>query len=330
MITDKIQLAGLASYFKDPNSPGSVNLTGPVSVRTLPLSKNKQVEINGLQLLIEGNDLSPLFQFQSTAPLFSISVVKEMFAGLFADPFRHRVYNIAGYLDFNEGSLQNGSVMEVDGIPTIVSSGKDECKWISRVYVLPDPVNLDSVAWELATSKLSLADSFTYKIDIECKDSGGNVLGVISSGANFINADIPRFKTQVVNNVNSFQIIFRALVNQDSYITERQLPALNEKMGRPLLRAINILELLNSSVYDIYSLTELQNNCRDFKIFETSAPVVPRITATLDISAVLVKSEREDIPNLQYEFIELNLKTNNFTRFEAKPFSSILIKSNLF
>src|SRR5688572_24002873 len=167
MITDRIQITGIGAYLQDPANPGNINLApvAPVVIRTQPLNKGRQLEISGLQLLIDGDDLAPFFRFQfdgsnDPAPLLQLHIMKEMFAGLFADPFRHKVHNVAGYLDFNEGTLTNGRVLDIDGVPTIVSIGKDECKWVSREYFLPDPVTIDAVAWELATSKLTPANSF--------------------------------------------------------------------------------------------------------------------------------------------------------------------------
>ncbi len=352
MIIDRIQLAGRDAYFQAPNNPGTVNLAPaaqlavPVTVRTAPLKKGQQVEISGLQLLIEGDDLRPMFQFQldangKPAPLFRISVMKEMFSGLFADPFRHRVYNVAGALDFNEGTLSNGRILEVEGIPTICSVGKEECKWVSRIYVLAEPISIDSVAWELASSKLTAPDSFSYRIDVDCFDASNNPVGTISTGANLIKADKPRFVEQQLDGVASFQVTFRAIVNQDSFVTERHLPTFNEKTGRPLLRAINVLEMLDNSVgsarcvYDIHSLTELKSLCSDFQLFEAPGPEIKRLTSTLNLIAVLVNSPNQVITNndiyhanSRFEFVELELMQDVFTRFDAKRNGEILVRTN--
>lgn len=94
MIIDNIQLAGLDAYFYDPNNLGQINLAGQVTSRTKRLDKGKQLEISAIELLIESDsDLTDLFNFQSN-PLFSITVMKEMFPALFADSFRHRVQRL--------------------------------------------------------------------------------------------------------------------------------------------------------------------------------------------------------------------------------------------
>jgi hypothetical protein len=342
MITDRIPLAGLDAYFRDP-ATGKVNLGGITpTIRTAPLNKGKQVEISGIQILIEHKDLQPLLAYPSdnaglpiNAPLFKISVMKEMFPGLFADPFSHRVHNIAGYLDFNDGTLTNGRVMEVDGIPTICSTGKEECVWVSREYVMPDPISIDAIAWELATAKLTPPDSFHYKIEIAL--NGIAAIITIDNAGQMLKADAKRAIEGLTNvNINSFQITFTAKVFEDSYLKERHLPAINENIGRPLLRAINILEPVKS-VYEINSLLELQNLCSDFHLFENPGAAIPRLTAILNLNAVLVNSEYAIIPidnqgnkliydaTARYEFVELNIFTNQFTRLEGRRIEDELI-----
>lgn len=327
MIIDRIRLSGLQAYFRDPSNPGSTNLAAatPAVVRTTPLKKGVQLEISGIQLLIESNDLNSLFHRQAS-PLFRLSVIKEIFAGLFADPFMHRVHNVAGWLDFNQGTLENGRVIEIDGVPTICSVGKDECIWTSRDYHLPYPVNIDSVAWELASAKLTHPESFFYKIDIDCLNAAGNVFDSIGTGSNFVKADIPRFKEKTVSGVSAFRITFRAKVIQDSFVTERQLPSYNEKIGRPLLRAVNILELLSSSEFDIHSLVELKNLSGNVLMSDSPGPEITRISAELFVNAVLVNSPNEDSSANNYEFIELKLLTDKFDVFEAKLIGEELIQ----
>jgi hypothetical protein len=326
MITDRIQLAGRDSYFQDPANPGRIDLGGIApKIRTDPLNKGKQLEISGIQLLIDHDNLRTLMKFQS--PLFKISVMKEMFVGLFADPYSHRVHNIAGFLDFNEGTLTNGRVMEIDGIPTIVSSNKDKCVWVSKEYEMPDPISIDAVAWELATSKPKLTppDSFHYKIKITSKDENGAGLPSIDiDNGGMLKADAKRAIDSLNNaNIKSFQITFTAKVFEDSYLTERHLPSINEKIGRPLLRAINILEPIQS-IYEIHSIVELQNLCSDFHLFERSQAAIRQLTATLHLGATLVNSPNQKIVNniyddlSQFEYVELKLFANQFTRFEAK------------
>lgn len=333
MITDRIQLAGLDSYFQHPSQPGRVDVGGLlVTMRTKPLQKGIQHRVSGIDLLIEASNLKRFLSFQLDnqnlpAPLFSVSVIKEMFPGLFSDPFRHRVHNIAGFVDFNEGKLTNGKVMEVDGVPTIVSTGKDLCVWKSREYELPQPISIDAIAWEFATSRKTNADAFHYKILITSKDITGNQLPPIdiSNGGQFLKADSGRAVNGLMHSkIKNFQIEFTARVYEDAFLMERHLPGINEKMGRPLLRAINILEPVNS-VFDIHSLTELKAVCSDFHLLENPGPSVKGLVATIDLGLVLVYSVNQTIapagiydPASNYEHIEVKILTKKFDRFEAK------------
>jgi len=331
MISDIKTLAGMDSYFK--NQDDTINL-GVLSAdsrgiyrsiaMTSALEKDKQLNISGIQLLIEDEDLNQFmnFQFNGTgepSPLFRISVMKEMFPGLFADPFSHRVHNIAGFLDFNEGTLTNGKVMEIDGVPTIVSTSKEECIWTSKVYEFPNPIEIDAIAWELATSKLTPPDSFHYHIKIDVLDDSGVSINEIEIGnaSNMLKADERRARKNMHHeNVSSFQITFTAKVFEDSYIEESHLPAtFTEKLGRPLLRAINILEPVQST-YEIYSLTELKGLCSDFHLFESPGPEIKKLMATIDINAVFVHSSNQ-APS-DYEHIKIKVLYDRFTNFEAR------------
>ena len=347
MITDRIQLAGLDAYFRDP-ATRKINLGGNTpTIRTPPLNKGKQVEISGIQLLIEHQDLQPLFAFPHDANdnpltpppppgLFKISVMKEMFPGLFADPFSHRVHNIAGHLDFDEGTLTNGRVIEVEGIPTICSTGREECVWISREYVMPDPIAVDAIAWEFFTAKKdSPPDSFHYKIKILCKDVNGAALPDINidNGGQMLKSVASRAKDSLMfPNIKSFQIVFTAKVFLDSNFKGRTIPLPNGQIGRPLLIALNILEPVQS-MYEFNSLIELQNHCSDFHLFENPGAAIPRLTAILDCNATLVHSPNQVIVNgniydaaSRFEHVELKLNPNQFTRFEAKRNSDLLLR----
>lgn len=342
MITDRIPLAGLDSYFRDP-ATRDVNLAvSAPAVRTEPLGRGRQLEVSGIHLLIEHEDLRPLMRFQfdgqsppRPAPLFKISVVKEMFPGLFADPYGHRVHNVAGFLDFNDGTLANGRVLEVDGIPTIVSVGRGDCTWVSREYVMPEPISVAAVAWELATSKLAPPDSFHYAITIECRGEGGAALPPIAVGnaGQMLKAAAPRAAAGLDGaSIKSFRVSFTARVYEDSYLTERHGPVLGENLGRPLLRAVNILEPVKS-VFEVHSLAELQNLCSEFRLLDTHGPEITGLTATLDLSAVLVNSanqfiQPDNVPSNPaydiydaasvYEFIELKPRADTFRTFEAR------------
>lgn len=326
MISDIKELAGIESYFQ---KEGRINLGAnvPTICKSRKPLKNRQFNISGIQLLIEHEDLNNLMNFQfddsnKPSPIFRISVMKEMFPGLFADPFSHRVHNIAGFLDFNKGTLTNGKVMEIDGVPTIVSTGKEECIWVSKKYELPNFIEIDGIAWELATSKLTPPDSFHYHIKISTWNHWGVLSELeIGTSSNMLRADTKRTLDDLDysaarSHIKSFQITFTAKVFEDSYMQERHLPlTFSEKMGRPLLRAINILEPVQST-YEIYSLMELKNVCTDFHLFETPGPQIKRLMATIDLSAVLVHSVNQD--DEKYEFLELSVLYDGFTNVEAR------------
>ncbi|MBL0316155.1 MAG: hypothetical protein IPP69_10390 [Flavobacteriales bacterium] len=340
MITDTIQQAGIESYFKDTDS-GKINLGGlTATLRTQALNEGKQVEVSGIHLLIEHQDLQTLLPYPSDDngmplhnPIFKIAAMKEMFPGLFADPFSHRVHNIAGYLDFNEGALTNGRVMEIDGIPTICSIGRDTCVWTSKEYVLPEPISIDAFAWELATSKQTPPDSFHYKIEIALNAGASTI--VIDNAGQMIKADAKRARDGYTErNVISFQITFTAKVFEDSYLQERHLPALMENIGRPLLRAINILEPIKS-IYEINSLMELQDLCSSYQLFENSDGPIKRLAAYLDLNTTLVNSPNQNVvngdiydPQSVFEHVEIKLMGNEFTKFEARRIEVVSMRIN--
>ena len=248
MIIDRIQLAGLEAYFQVPGQPGSINLGGPdpKTARTAPLGKGKQRGITAIHLLLEGDDLLPLFNRQQT-PLLRVSVMKEMFPGLFADPYKHRVHNIAGFGDFNRGTLESCRAMDIDGIPTLVSIGTSVCKWKSMIYPMPDPVSFDAASWELATSRLTPADSFTYSLRLNYWAPNQALTAAPQQTilANNLDPTVARKKQPLdLNGIGSYQIEFDADVKNDSYVYEKHTPIVSESMGRPLLRATNLLEPL--------------------------------------------------------------------------------------
>jgi hypothetical protein len=334
MIIDQSRGAGLPAYFRNPNAPFDVNLgpLAPVPVRTPPLARGRQWDVSGIRLLIEHDDLSPYFQFRlrvtggqltPITPMLRVTVMKEMFPGLFADPFRHRVHNIAGYMDFNEGQLENGGVIDVEGIPTIVSLGTGLCRWTSREYTLPEPIDVASVAWELATSRLAPADGLRYSLHMDVWDNAG--AGPVSVPL-AVDRDqaAGRFAESVSRaGVKRLQIRFEAHVTHESTLAERHTPILLESMGTPLLRAVNILQPI-ASIYDLFSLTELQAESSDFRLNEAPGPTVVRCLAHLDVPAVIVHSPYQHIENgnaydpaTRYEFIELAVN-RSFARVEAR------------
>lgn len=336
MIIDRIQLSGLDAYFQDPNNPGQVNLGGqnPLTARTRPLGKGKQLEISAIELLIESsNDLLDLFNFQSS-PLFSITVMKEMFPALFADPFNHRTHTIAGFEDFKRGTFENARAMDIDGVPTIVSIGTDSSSWISPLYEIPEPINLNHAAWELAASRKTLPENFTYNLKLSVFDANQTFIQAVNFANHFdpsVNNFDPTHPRKVENlnlqGVSFYQVEFIADVKKDASIYEKHTTLVGESIGTPLLRAINLLEHVES-IYKIYSLQELLSLSSDYHLFEFQGQPLTKMLATLDLSATLVWSENEDLQSGIYEFLEIAVNSDLFSNVEAKLVSEILAKPN--
>jgi hypothetical protein len=340
MIIDKIQLAGPETYFKDPANPGQINLAGQVTSRTKPLGKGEQLEISAIEMLIEADgDLRDLLNFQSS-PLLSITVMKEMFPALFAEPFRHRVHNISGFEDFKRGALQNAKVMDIDGVPTIVSIGTGICKWTSPLYPVPAPVTLNHASWELAASRKTPPENFKYSLKLSTFDVGQNLIQTLYL-TNFLNpaqpGDLdPTKRRNAINfdlrNVRFYQIEFSADVRRDTSLYEKHSTVIGESIGTPLLRAVNLLEAVDS-IYDVYSLQELLSRSSDYHLFEFQGQPIKKMLVSLDLSATLVHSEYQTIansdpndPNSLYEFVEISVLTDKFSNIEARVIGETLVR----
>jgi hypothetical protein len=358
MIIDKVQLAGSNAYFQDPRNPGTINLAANPNVtsRTEPLRKGKQLEISGIELLIESEkvDLTDLFGFQST-PLFSITVMKEMFPTLFAEPFGHRVHNISGFEDFKRGTLENGKVMDIDGIPTIISTGTGICKWISPLYPMPEPIPLDHASWELAASRKTSASNFRYRLELHKCDANRNRLQTVyltnpADPTEPVDPDRPnsldlnptqprKVEKFDLHDVGFYEVEFTADVRRDAAIYEKHTALIGESIGTPLLRAVNLLEPVRS-IYNVYSLQELLSLSSEYHLFEFYGQPLNKMLVTLDLSATLVHSDYEKYkdagdpsdpntyndPTSFYEFVEIKVITDQFSNLEAKLVGEVLMK----
>jgi hypothetical protein len=324
MIIDRIRVSGIRSYLEDPNNAGSVNLAaGPIAARTVALEKGQQWEIAGLHFVMEASDLSPLFDRpQAAPPLFSITIQKEMFPGLFADPYRHRVHNIAGFEDFKRGAFENCTPLEVDGIPTLVSIGTGDCRWVSRLYETAVPVSFDHASWELAVSRKAPSRSFTYTILLRWWTTGQPTSSpptvtplVSTAGPKTSRVDHP----SGIDDVAAFQIEFTAKVQHDARLYEKHTAVLRESLGLPLLRAVNLLEPVPCS-NDFHTLDELLARCSEYHLFEGVGGPVKKLWASLDLSAALVNSPNQNAGpgNDDYEFVEISTPTSQFVRFQAR------------
>jgi hypothetical protein len=340
MIIDRSRLAGLDAYFRRSTGGASVNLGGPspAASRTRALGDGMQLEVRGLRLTIVAGDLVALLARTDVAtvtsePLFRVTVVKEIFPGLLSDPYRHRVHTIAGFEDFTRGAATNCRPMEVDGIATLVSTGTDEAVWTSPLFRMPSPVTFDAAAWDLATTRLTPSDGFTYTIELAVwTDATATDGPPAATAALATNATPPagRFVTdlgaQLVDAntgdalaVEAYRLTFRATVRHDAYLAERHHPVLAESLGRPLLRAVHLLEPIEC-VYDVYSIGELLRHASEYYLPEVADGVVTHLTAMLDLPATLVGTESHD------ELIEIDVRYDGFDTFEALLDADVLVR----
>jgi hypothetical protein len=345
MIIDRTQLAGLDAYLRD--NAGKVNLAGQTA-RTAPLGRGKQLEISAIELLIESDsDLLDLFNLNLSRqsnppvlePLFSITVMKEMFPALFANPFAHRVHTIAGFDDFKRGTLENGRVLDVDGIPTIVSVGTGICKWTSPLYPMPEAIRLDHASWELAASRKTPAENFEYELYLDAFDASQQLLLTVRLTAITIQPTSPsqleqhstnptaprKCENLDLKNASFYQLRFSAVVKRDASVYEKHTMLVGESIGTPLLRAINLLEPVES-IYNIYSLQELLSRSSEYHLFEFQGQPLKKMLVTLDLTATLVHSDNENLQGDKYEFIEITVRNDLFSNVEGKLVGEILLR----
>jgi len=323
MIIDRIQLAGKEAYFQD--GAGGLNIAGQTA-RTADLGKGKQLEVSAIELLIDSdNDLTDLFNYQSN-PLISITVMKEMFPALFDDPFRHRVHTIAGFDDFNNGKFENCKAMDVEGIPTVVSLGTDTCLWTSPRYKMPESTKIDHAGWELAASRKTPKENFVYTITLNAFDGGGSPI-TSTEIATALDPTAPRlFENLSLDNVRAYELKFKAEVKRDAALYEKHTTLIGESIGTPLLRAINLLEPIET-IYKFHSLQELLSRSSEYHLFEFQGQPISKMIATLDLSATLVCSEQQNVSANRFEFIEIMVADGIFSNVEARLAGAELIRS---
>ncbi|MCX6251738.1 MAG: hypothetical protein NTX61_13425 [Bacteroidetes bacterium] len=327
MLLDNIKLSGKDAYLlanRTAAGGGSINLGGanPQKGITPEIGKGEVLEISGIFLHIEsGADLLPLFSRQSNK-LVSVDVKKEMFPELFKDPYKHRVHTISGYDDFNRGAFENLRVMEVDGYPTLVSEGTQPCKWISAIYQFPRQFTIDSAAWYIPTSKLTPKDGFSYELKMHIwnndhiQQPASHIIVLASTGTK---PDADRIKDNIqphAKNIKAYQMEFNATVNFDTYFRERQVGNNDtQSTGRPLLRAINLLEMVEP-VYDFYSLEELMAASAKYEFFQERDQELKGMTLALIATAALEENEEYSI----------TVHSDKFKIFQARLAAELKLK----
>lgn len=326
MIIDQMSLSGKEAYLVDFRDTENFNLARP-SISSVPadkpwtgrspvLKEGKVLEVSGIDLtIVAGSGQNLLDQLpRQREPRISVAVAKEMFPGLYKDPYRHRVHNVSGYEDFKRGNLTALRVMEVEGVPTLVSTGSASCRWISGIYKMPEEnadgtkgITIGAAAWNLATSKKTPADGFDYDLILRYWQNGqANVqeeflIGTDRNTPHQGKPDHDRFKDNLagkLTNVTAYQIEFGADVNYDAYLREFHTGPQNaESLGRPLLQAVNILEEV-APAHDFYSLHELLLKSADYHLFEEQNGPPRRLTVSLDITATLSADEEGNYERL--------------------------------
>lgn len=326
MIVDTIPLSGKKAYLLSDDDEINLGGTAPTMGKTPPLGPGVVWDISSLELQIEGDDLLPLFTRQAE-PILSLSIVKEMFPALYQDPFTRRVHTVAGYDDFSQGHLDDFRVMDVNGIPTLVSLGTARSQWLSPRYKFAEAFDLHSVAWELATSKLTPPDGFEYSLTLHGWHEGDDLDSPATSHTPLANQATPLSnrlwqsdnEQTELSAIRAYQLEFTAVVHHDTYLREQHVGAEGVgSLGRPLLRAINLLEKIEPA-HDFYSLHELITGAFDYHYFEEENGPLKRLLARLDLSAALSEGESVSLAVHSPAFarVEARLKADVQTRSSA-------------
>ena len=314
MIIDRAPLNGLGSYFR--RSDGTINLGGPTAAiaKYEVRGEGNVTRIDGIELLIVGDDLAMMLsRSRHDAPvLVSTSLNKEVFPGLFVDPYSSRVHTVGGQQDLTRGKLRNARIMEVDSRPTLVSLGND-CQWRSAIYRFEDNISIQGAAWDLVPSRRTPEDAFAYSILVEtwqsndpAPNSNPDSQVLIADGLS--PSDARAFSNIIGQSLGAYRIIFNAKVNYDPAFSVLSSPTGDDpSFGRPLLRSLSFLEPFPPT-FEFHSLSEFMSACSDVSIYASTAGPLTHMTATMDIAATLADGES----------IELRVKAGAFKHLEAR------------
>lgn len=307
MIIDRIRLAGSGAYFADAS--GDINLAAslPSIVRTEPAGEGRQIDAAAVEFYFEGVDLWPYFERQDH-PLVSVTVMKEMLPGLFADPYRNRVYTIAGFNDFNAGTFVNCRALEVEGEPAIVALAPGPCQWTSARYRLPRPTNFEGAAWRLCPARMLPDAALNYTITLRGFDGSGNPLAPVPFVSQHFIGSNERSADLALDAVEQFELEFAAETKADGYFHEAHGQTGGfAPVGRPLLRGFHWLEPVECQ-HDFHSLSEMVAQAAGYDLLGArSADPLTRLALTLRLPATLVSGPNEDAPAGLYEYIAIEI-----------------------
>lgn len=300
MIIDRVRLAGDAAYLTDQ---GAIDLATSTNRRgqSLPIGEGLGLEVAGVHLLLQAKDMHKLYSRTDNdgKPLLAFAMSKEMFPEFFADPYAHRVHSVAGFEDFQRGLLDNMRAMEVEGKATLVSMGLGSCAWMSPIYRLPMPMPIRSVVWELASARLAPDEGFGYVLRLQIWSDGQDPATDTPSenqiapaaGSGLARPSDLRHRIGIdLKDVIAYRVVFKADVQRDTDLFETQYgPDDGQMLGRPLLRAVHLLEPITSA-YAFHSLHELEIRSAEFSFLE---PVLPlqTLSAFVALPALLIHRE---------------------------------------
>jgi hypothetical protein len=319
MIIDQTPLAGPDAYLTTPD--GRINIvegSEPIGGSS-ELADGLAHQVNAIELLIEGEDLLPLYSHQSR-PLFAIELTKEMFPGLHSDPYASRIHQIGGVETFRRGEGEGMRPMEVNEVPTLVTIGSQTAWWRSPVYRLPRAVTIADIAWDLAPSRKTHPDAFRYQVDIEYwtepdhLDSPGQQQLVVADWP----PDQHRFRKQVnCEHVIAYRMTFKAAVRREAYMQEllAGIPD-RDPFGIPLLQAFYLREPVPSR-FAFASLLEVTAQATAYHAFEDGNGKARRLIASLPVAATLLKGES----------IRLAVHDERIKRLEARLNALVLVRS---
>ncbi len=301
MIIDNVALNGSRAYLQDWPTQGPIDLSkAPHKGQTPQLFDGQVLETTAIDLHIETDDLDA-FMAPAEQPIVTFRIRKELFPGLYLDPFEVRAHNIAGFDDFRQGDLARMRVMMVDDIPTLVSDGHPGTKalWTSPLYRLTQPMYFMAAAWEPATSRLTPKGAFEYSLRVlwwpkgtDPEDPGASKIAILAEGAD---PQDPTHTTDIggepPKDAIAYRVAFEAAVVHDASLMEFEVGGEHEgTIGRPLLRAVNLLESVEPG-NRYTSLHELAAEAEDFVVFPEPEGPRKRMFVTVPMSASLTEGE---------------------------------------